>query len=45
MLPSVLSADLNLPSSEDSLGLTVPPTEMETMCRDLLRSGDISSDG
>ena len=39
------AADLNIPSSEGSLGLTVPPTEFEAMCRDLLKSGDISSDG
>ena len=42
---SVLPTDLNIPSSEGSLGLTVPPTEFEAMCRDLLKSGDISSDG
>ena len=41
----LLPTDLNIPSSEDSLGLTIPPTEFEAMCRDLLKSGDISSDG
>ena len=39
------NTELNIPSSEGSLGLTVPPTEFEAMCRDLLKSGDISSDG
>ena len=39
------STEINIPSSEGSLGLTVPPTEFEAMCRDLLKSGDISSDG
>ena len=39
------STDLNISSSESSLGLIVPPTEFEAMCRDLLKSGDISSDG
>ena len=39
------NTEFNIPPSEGSLGLTVPPTEFEAMCRDLLRSGDISSDG
>jgi hypothetical protein len=39
------NTEINIPSSEGSLGLTVPPTEFEAMCRDLLKSGDISSDG
>ena len=44
-LTQITNGDLNIPSSEGSLGLTVPPTDFEAMCRDLLRSGDISSDG
>ena len=39
------NTDLNISSSEATLGLTVQPTEFEAMCRDLLKSGDISSDG
>ena len=42
--PTLLT-DLSIPSSDGSLGLIVPPTEFEAMCRDLLKSGDISSDG
>ena len=44
-LTQITNGDLNIPSSEGNLGLTVPPTDFEAMCRDLLRSGDISSDG
>ena len=44
-LTQMTNGDLNIPSSDGSLGLTVPPTDFEAMCRDLLRSGDISSDG
>ena len=42
---ALLPTDLNISSSEGSLGLIIPPTEFEAMCRDLLKSGDISSDG
>ena len=44
-LTQMTNGDLNIPSSDSSLGLTVPLTDFEAMCRDLLRSGDISSDG
>ena len=44
-LTQITNGDFIIPSSESNLALNVPPTDLEAMCRDLLRSGDISSDG
>ena len=39
------SAELNIPSDEGSLDLAMSPSELAAVCRDLLKSGDISTDG
>lgn len=36
---------LDLPPSQESLGLELPQSEFDKLCRELFRSGNISSDG